>query len=535
MLYFAPWKTALIGITVLLGLVFVLPNALDRSTLENWPGFLPNKQINLGLDLQGGSHLLLEVEVDAVVLERREAIIDDVRDALRAAKVGYRNLGLNDTGVEVTIREGEDYEVGLAALKGLSQPLGGYLMASGVGRDLAIEELDNRRVSLSLTPEAIEKMGQLAVQQSIEIVRRRIDELGTREPTIQRQGSDRILVQLPGVDDPDRIKSLLGKTAKLAFRMVNESYTPQDIAAGKVRGRTEVLPDDENQDFNWAIYKRVIVSGESLVDAQPGVDSQTNEPVVNFRFDSAGARRFGDATRKNVGKPFAIVLDGRVISAPVIREPILGGTGQISGSFTFESANDLAVLLRAGALPAPLTILEERTVGPDLGADSIAAGKIACLIAFLGVMVYMGLAYGPFGLFANGALIINLAMLGGVLSLFQATLTLPGIAGIVLTIGMAVDANVLIFERIREELANGKSPLNAVDAGYSRALGTILDANITTFIAAAILFAIGSGPIKGFSVTLAIGIATSVFTAFTLTRLLVASWLKARRPAQLVV
>lgn len=535
MLHFSPWKITLICLAAFIGVVLALPNAFDRESVANWPSFLPSQQINLGLDLQGGSHLLLEVEVEAVVAERREATIDDIRDVLRGDKIGYRDLGLRDGGVSVTIREGEDFDVALRALQGLSQPIAASLMAGGTARDLEVEDMGNRRVHLTLTEEAVEQMGRSAVQQSIEIVRRRIDEMGTREPTIQRQGDDRILVQLPGVDDPDRIKALLGKTAKLAFRMVDENYSPQDIDAGRVRGRTEVVPDDENPNQKWAVFKRIMVSGESLVDAQPGVDSQTNEPVVNFRFDSAGARRFGDATRKNVGKPFAIVLDGRVISAPVIREPILGGTGQISGSFTFETANDLSVLLRAGALPAPLTILEERTVGPDLGADSIAAGKIACIIAFIGVMIYMGLAYGPFGLFANAALIINVLMLMGVLSFFQATLTLPGIAGIVLTIGMAVDANVLIFERIREELANGKSPLNAVDAGYARALGTILDANITTFIAAAILFAMGSGPIKGFSVTLAIGIMTSVFTAFTLTRFIIASWLKARRPAQLVV
>ncbi len=535
MLYFPPWKIAVICLTALFGIILAVPNLFDRASLATWPGFMPVQQINLGLDLQGGSHLLLEVQVDAVVVERREAMIDDVRDALRSEKIGYRDLGLHTDGVSVTIREGEDFDTALRALKKLSQPISASLLAGGTARDLKVEEVGDRRVHLSLTEEAVEQMSRSAVQQSIEIVRRRIDEMGTREPTIQRQGDDRILVQLPGVDDPDRIKALLGKTAKLAFRMVNESYSQQDIAAGRVRGRTEVVQDDENPNQQWAVFKRVMVSGESLVDAQPGVDSQTNEPVVSFRFDSAGARRFGDATRKNVGKPFAIVLDGKVISAPVIREPILGGTGQISGSFTFETANDLAVLLRAGALPAPLTVLEERSVGPDLGADSIAAGSIACIIAFAAVMVYMALAYGPFGIFANAALIINVMMLMGVLSLFQATLTLPGIAGIVLTIGMAVDANVLIFERIREELANGKSPLNAVSNGYERALGTILDANITTFIAAGILFAMGSGPIKGFSVTLAIGVATSVFTAFVLTRLIIANWLKARRPAQLVV
>ncbi|MCS5605433.1 MAG: protein translocase subunit SecD, partial [Alphaproteobacteria bacterium] len=389
------------------------------------------------------------------------------------------------------------------------------------------------------TEEAIRERRRSAIEQSIEIVRRRIDELGTREPTIQRQGQDRILVQVPGLQDPERLKSILGKTAKMVFRLVDLTTSPAEILAG---GRTppgsELLESDErNPDGTpmdmYVVRKRVMVSGDTLVDS--AATFQDNMPVVSFRFDSVGAKRFGDATKKNVGKPFAIVLDKRVISAPVIREAIMGGTGIISGNFTVQEVQDLALLLRAGALPAPLKILEERTVGPSLGADSVAAGKIACVIAFIAVMVFMVLSYGLFGLAADIALLINLFLILGTLSILQATLTLPGIAGIVLTIGMAVDANVLVFERIREEIRTGKTPFAAMEAGYQRALGTILDANITTLIAAVILFAMGSGPIKGFAVTLGIGILTSVFTAVVVTRMMLVFWLRRTRPAALPI
>ncbi|MDH5189533.1 MAG: protein translocase subunit SecD, partial [Rhodospirillaceae bacterium] len=371
----------------------------------------------------------------------------------------------------------------------------------------------------------------------VEIVRRRIDETGVREPTIVRQGEERILVQLPGIDDPERVKRLLGKTAKLTFHLVAPNSSDA-ILSGRVPPGTRLLPSVTNvpgQQNKYLIKKRVMVSGDTLIDATPGFDSRNNEPVVNFRFDSAGAKRFGDVTVKNVGNPFAIVLDGKVISAPVIREPILGGAGQISGNFSTEEAKDLSLLLRAGALPAPLTVLEERSVGPGLGADSIASGKVASIVGLMFVIVFMALYYGRFGLMADAALIMNIILIIGALSALQATLTLPGIAGIVLTIGMAVDANVLIFERIREEIKNGRTVISAIESGYARAITTIIDANVTTLIAALLLYQFGSGPVRGFAVTLAVGIATSMFTAIWLTRLIVIAWLRRTRPQTLEI
>jgi preprotein translocase subunit SecD len=347
---------------------------------------------------------------------------------------------------------------------------------------------------------------------------------------IQRQGSDRVLVQMPGLQDPTRLKELLGKTAKLDFHLVDQSMTVEQAKQTRPPPDSEILPGTKGEQQSYLIEKRVMVSGADLTDAQAGFDQRTNEPIVSFKFNTSGARKFAQVTQENVGKPFAIVLDNEVISAPVIREPILGGSGQISGNFTVQSANDLAILLRAGALPAPLTIIEERTVGPGLGQDSIEKGKLSSYVGAAMVIIFMLVTYGLFGLFANIAVAINVAMIFGVLSLLNATLTLPGIAGIVLTVGIAVDSNVLIYERIREEVRHGRSPINAIDAGFSRALATILDSNITTFIAAAVLFYIGTGPVRGFAVTLGIGIITTVFTAFTLTRLIVATWVRWRRP-----
>lgn len=530
MLYFAKWKVALITVTVLAGILFALPNFLTKDQRDSLPGFMPSKQVNLGLDLQGGSHLLLEVEVNAVVTERLESLRGDVRPLLFSKENRIRHqVGIVGNTVSIRLVDAADMDKAMAALKPLGNQLSGGLFGGGVGTpDVIIEQSGDDIITMQYSEAAIDQMVSSAVSQSIEIVRRRVDEFGTNEPTIQRQGSDRILVQLPGVENPDRVKELIGKTAKLSFRMVDHTVSTADKRAGRVRSTVDILPDDADPNITYAVKRQVLVAGENLTDAQPGFD-QNGRPAVHFRFDTAGAARFGRATKENVGRPFAIVLDNKVISAPVIQEPILGGSGQITGNFTVEGANDLAVVLRAGALPAPLTILEERTVGPDLGADSIEAGKIASIIAFIAVIVFMALYYGMVGVFANVALICNVTLIFGALSMLQGTLTLPGIAGIVLTIGMAVDANVLIFERIREELKNGKTSLNAIETGYSRALGTILDANITTFIAAAILFAIGSGPVKGFAITLAIGILTSVFTAFTLTRLFISTWMKRRK------
>lgn len=531
MLYFARWKVTLIIAVCVLGFLFTAPNFIPKEDLADAPGWLPSNQVNLGLDLQGGSHLLLQVDVETVLTERLEALEDDVRQTLRDERIGYTGLGNNDTSVSVRIRDASQVEQAMGVLRDLSTPVTTNVFAAVPERDLAFEE-SGGRITITLTEAARIQRLQSAVEQSIEIIRRRIDELGTTEPVIQRQGEDRILVQVPGLDDPERLKDLLGRTAKLNFHLVDTSTTVQDAIQNRPPAGSQVLPLTDGSGGAVLIRRRAMVSGESLVDAQPGFDQRTNEPIVSFRFDASGAKRFADVTQANVGRPFAIVLDNEVISAPVIREPILGGQGQISGGFTVQQANDLAILLRAGALPAPLNILEERTVGPGLGADSVRAGEIAALIGFAAVIVFIFAVYGLFGAFANAALIINVALIFGVLSLLQATLTLPGIAGIVLTIGMAVDANVLIFERIKEEAASGKTPINAIDVGYTRAFGTILDANITTFIAAAILFQMGSGPVRGFAVTLAIGIITSVFTAFTVTRLMVAWWLRSRRPAE---
>ncbi|MBT5190882.1 MAG: protein translocase subunit SecD [Rhodospirillaceae bacterium] len=539
MLYFAPWKIVLVAVLCLAGVVFTIPNFLSEKIAGGLPDWLPHKQVNLGLDLQGGSHLLLEVEAGVVIQERLNALVDSVRPALRGKRIGYRDLGLRDNAVTVSIRKPEQLDLAVAEIKKLSVPVQGGVSGMPGARDIEVSVVNGNQISVVLTEEAIKERRRSAIEQSIEIVRRRIDELGTREPTIQRQGDDRILVQVPGLQDPERLKSILGKTAKMVFRLVDLTTSPAEIMAG---GRTppgsELLESDErNPDGSpanmYVVRKRVMVSGDTLVDS--AATFQDNMPVVSFRFDSVGAKRFGEATAKNVRKPFAIVLDKRVISAPVIREPILGGTGIISGNFSVQEVQDLSLLLRAGALPAPLKILEERTVGPALGADSVAAGKIACIIAFVAVMVFMVLSYGLFGLVADLALVINLFLIMGALSILQATLTLPGIAGIVLTIGMAVDANVLVFERIREEIRTGKTPFAAMEAGYQRAIGTIFDANLTTLIAAVILFAMGSGPIKGFAVTLGIGIITSVFTAVVVTRLMLVFWLRRTRPAALPI
>jgi preprotein translocase subunit SecD len=538
MLQFQPWKIILVAAVCVVGLALALPNLASRESAEALPDWLPNQQISLGLDLQGGSHLLLEVDTDAVIRERLEDIVQSVRSSLREARIGYTGLGIAGGRVQVRVRKPDEQARAIEILDELSTPLQPSIFGGGGGVDILIEGGDDGAITLALTEQAIADRKKSAVTQSIEIVRRRIDETGTREPSIQRQGDERILIQLPGVDDPDRIKRLLGKTAKMVFRLVDTNTSPAEAARGRVPPGSELLTSDTatdstGQPLQFVVRKRVMVSGENLVDAQPTY--QDGQPVVSFRFDSVGAKRFGDATRKNVGRPFAVVLDGKVISAPVIREAILGGSGVISGGFSVQEVNDLALLLRAGALPAPLKILEERTVGPSLGKDSVEAGKIASALGFVLVIVFMFMSYGLFGLAANAALLTNLMLIAGALSALQATLTLPGIAGIVLTIGMAVDANVLVFERIREEIRVGKTPFAAVDAGYKRALTTIIDANVTTLIAAVLLFQFGSGPVKGFAVTLAIGIATSMFTAMMLSRLLIVLWLRRTRPTALPI
>jgi len=525
MLFFSRWKAVAIVLTALIVCLFALPNFFSENTIRKWPSWAQRHMV-LGLDLQGGSSLLLEVDTAAVRKERLQGLADDVLRVLRQNKIPFTGRAIRGNSVEVHVTRDSDLENALSKLRELSQPLTGFAGTSGQ-RSLDVTESAGL-ITLTPSDAGLTERIRQAVDQSIQIIERRVNELGLVEPTIQRQGTSRILVQVPGLQDPSRLKEILGKTAKLDFRMVDESMSVEQALASHPPADSEILEGEGGE--KYLIEKRVLVSGADLVDAQPGFDQRSSEPVVNFRFNSTGARKFAEATQQNVGKPFAIVLDNKVISAPVIREPILGGSGQISGHFTVQSANDLAILLRAGALPAPLTVIEERTVGPGLGQDSINAGEHAAYVGAALVVVFMLVTYGLFGLFANIAVAINVAMIFGLLSLLGATLTLPGIAGIVLTVGIAVDSNVLIYERIREEVRAGRTAISAIDAGFSRALATILDSNITTFIAAAVLFYIGTGPVRGFAVTLGIGILTSLFTAFTLTRLIVAYWVRLWRP-----
>jgi len=528
MLYFTRWKALAIILTALVVCLCAVPNFFPEATVKGWPAWAQRRLV-LGLDLQGGSYLLLEVDSNYVKKEKLDQIRDDVRRTLRDAKIGYTGLAVRNDAVEVRISRDTDAPNALAKLRELSQPLGGLLGSSGQ-RSVEVSDAGSGLIRITVPQAAITERIRQTIEQSIQIVERRVNEIGTVEPLIQRQGTDRILVQVPGLQDPTRLKELLGRTAKMEFRMVDPTVPPDQAQQGRVPPDSELLMSSTSPKIPYVIKKQVLVSGGDLTDAQPGFDQRSGEPIVSFRFNTSGSRKFAQATSENVGQPFAIVLDNEVISAPVIREPITGGSGQISGSFTVQQANDLAILLRAGALPAPLTVIEERTVGPGLGQDSIEKGELAAYVGSIMVIVFMLVTYRLFGVFANVAVAINVAMIFGVLSLLNATLTLPGIAGIVLTVGIAVDSNVLIYERIREELRGGRNAISAIDAGFKRALSTILDSNITTFIAAAVLFYIGTGPVRGFAVTLGIGIITTVFTAFTLTRLIVAWWVRWKRP-----
>jgi preprotein translocase subunit SecD len=528
MLYFTRWKALAIILTALVVCLCAVPNFFPEAQVKSWPAWAQRRLV-LGLDLQGGSYLLLEVDSNYVKKEKLDQIRDDARRALRDAKIGYTGLNVRNDAVEVRISKDADVPTALSKVRELSQPLGGLLGSSGQ-RSLEVSDAGGGLIRLTVPQAAITERIRQTIEQSIQIVERRVNQLGTVEPVIQRQGTDRILVQVPGLQDPTRLKELLGKTAKMEFRMVDTTVPPDQAQQGRVPPDSEVLMSSTSPKIPYVIKKQVLVSGGDLTDAQPGFDQRTGEPIVSFRFNTSGSRKFAQATSENVGQPFAIVLDNEVISAPVIREPITGGSGQISGNFTVQAANDLAILLRAGALPAPLTVIEERTVGPGLGQDSIEKGELAAYVGSIMVIVFMLVTYRLFGVFANIAVAINVAMIFGLLSLLNATLTLPGIAGIVLTVGIAVDSNVLIYERIREELRGGRNAISAIDAGFKRALSTILDSNITTFIAAAVLFYIGTGPVRGFAVTLGIGIITTVFTAFTLTRLIVAGWVRWKRP-----
>jgi protein-export membrane protein SecD len=517
MLDFPTWKKILVGIICSVALFLALPNFLPKDWMED------NARVNLGLDLRGGSYLLLEVDFNTYLKEQLQSIVEEARGVLRKERIGYRGLGVRSGQVSLSLRD-------------LTQKDKAEELLRGISRDLIVGIDDSGQIALSYREQAVKTMQKNVINQSIEIVRRRVDETGTREPIIQRQGNSRILLQVPGLQDPEQLKRLLGQTAKMTFHLMdpNNPFPVEKIAPPP---GTELLKGDEAEDPTgknyYLIKKRVVLSGDLLVDSRATFNN--GRPVVSFRFNNIGGRKFADITRNNTGKPFAIVLDGKVVSAPYIDEPILGGSGIIRGQFTAQKVQDLSLLLRAGALPAPLNIIEERTVGPSLGQDSINAGIKASALGVVLVILFMFLYYGLFGVFANIALMINMVLIIACLSLFQATLTLPGIAGIILTMGMAVDSNVLIFERIKEEIDVGRTPYAAIDHGFGQAFKTIIDSNITTLIATFLLFAYGSGPVKGFAVTLSIGIICSMFSAILLTRVMVITWLHKKKPSKLPI
>ena len=492
-------------ITTLLSIIVIF------FTISNFTEFedeFVNKKINLGLDLQGGSYLLLKIDNDPVIIKELQNKAISLRNDLKENNISVLNIRVTDDKkilLSINKKDADKLNQLFNDKNGIVNPY--FDQFKSFQFEIANQE---GNFEIFFSKYGLIQLKTSSLDQAIEIVRRRVDEVGTNEPNILKRGNDRILVELPGLDDPMRIKNLLGKTANLSFRFVTQTNE-------ETFGAEELEFEDGSEVVN--VSKRIIVSGENLIDAQPRMDNQTNETVVTFDFDRVGAKRFGRATTKGIGKRLAIVLDGKVISAPVIQEAIVAGSGQISGDFTFQSATDLALLLRSGALPAPLEIIEERTVGPGLGQDSIKSGLSALLIGFILVITFMLIKYRVFGIIANATLILNLFFLVGILTLFEATLTLPGIAGIILTVGMAVDANVLIFERIKEEIKNEKNQIIAFDAGYNKSRNAVLDANITTLIAAIILFFLGSGPIKGFAVTLGIGIFTTLFSVYFIARL----------------
>ncbi|QLF70302.1 protein translocase subunit SecDF [Peteryoungia desertarenae] len=533
MLYISRWKTLFIWLTVAFSVFVALPNAFTDEELAGLPTWFPQDKVTLGLDLQGGSHIMLKLERSDIVQERLETVVGDIRTTLRDAGIRYTGLSGAGQQVQVRITDPAQVDAAIEALSEITAPVSVGGLTGGTVNEVTLDRGSDGELRFILTDAGIDYRVSSAVTQSMEVVRRRVDELGTTEPLIQRQGEDRIIVQVPGLTDPQRLKALLNQTAKLSFHMVDQSMPVEEAISGRPPASSEVLYSSDDPAIPYLIERRALVSGENLVDAQAAFDQRTSEPVVTFRFDSRGAQRFAQATQQNVGRPFAIVLDQQVISAPVIREPIVGGSGQISGNFSVEGANDLAVLLRAGALPATLTVVEERTVGPGLGADSIRAGVVASIIGAIAVVLFMLAFYGTFGVMANIALAANVTMILAALTTIGSTLTLPGIAGIVLTMGMAVDSNVLIYERIREEAKSGRPLIQAIDIGFKKAFATIIDANLTTLIAAVVLFFLGSGPVRGFAVTLTVGIVTTIFTAFFLTHWLMATWYRWKRPKHL--
>ncbi len=526
MLYFSRWKIIAIIATVLAGLIFSLPNFVSKESLASWPSFMPKKQLPLGLDLRGGAHLLLAMDPEEIKKDWLSNLRDASRKSLRDAKIGYAGLGVQGPALQIKLSKPEDKDTALKELRKLIQPIGNAILGTGSNDIDVTEGTEAGTILIKPTDQGVLERISQASASSIETINRRVNNLGTSESTIVRQGANRILIQFPGLQDTKELKRLIGETAKLTFHEVHPSTTAEDAKLTSAPAGFKVFPGDVSEGGDYLLRDSPVVQGEDLADAQAGFDQQNGQPVINFRFNQSGARKFGAFTKENVGRPFAIVLDGKVLSAPIIREAILSGSGQISGSYTVESASTLAVQLKSGALPTKLTIVEERTVGPSLGADSIDAGRRAGLIGLAATAILTTLAYGTFGIYAVVGLLVHGLLILALMTAIGTTLTLPGIAGFVLTIGMAVDANVLIYERIREELRAGKGTIAAIDAGFTRAFVTIADSQLTTLAAAVIMFWLGSGPIRGFAVTLSLGILTSIFAAVTITRLLVSLWLK---------
>jgi protein-export membrane protein SecD len=528
MLHFSTWKQVAIILTCLLGVLFVVPNFFSKETVASWPGWVPKTQLTLGLDLRGGAHLLLSMESAEVRKDWLETLRDDARKRLRDAKIGFSGLGIANNAVQVRLAKVEDADAAMKELRNLIQQTGNLILGTTV-TDLTVTKGDAGQIIIAPTDAGLQHRISAAISAAIETVRRRVDAMGTTEPTIVRQGASRILVQVPGLQDTAQLKELIGKTARLSFHEVHPQISVAEARQTRVPPGFKIYPSGASDEEPQLLRETPVVRGDELVDSQPAFDQRTNEPIITFRFNNSGARKFGSFTRDNVGRPFAIVLDDQVISAPVIRDAILGGSGQISGSFTVETANQLAIQLRSGALPAKLTIVEERTVGPSLGADSVEAGKLAGIIGAIATVLLTVLAYGTFGIFAVVGLCVHGVLTVAFMGIAGSALTLPGIAGLVLGVAMAVDANVLVFERIREEIRIGKTPISAIDAGFTRAFVTIADSQLTTLACALVMFWLGSGPIRGFAVTLTIGICTSIFSAVTVVRLLIYYWLNSVR------
>jgi len=529
---FPRWRVIMLYVILIFGVVMAIPSLLPSDMRAKLPSFYPQETINLGLDLAGGSHILLEADPEEVAALRLETMEDSVRAVMRRAnpKIDIEQVSRSDGSLSFSLPDISQVDAAREAILPL-------IANSTGGRDWDFQVNDGNRVILSPTDDSIENAMTQAMDTAKDVIDRRINALGTLEPTIIRQGDNRIVVQVPGLDDPEALKELIGKTAKLEFKLVDDNADPDLTAEGKARVGSQILPYPDNPSgIPYMPVRRLGgISGDKLTEASQTFDPDSNEPAVSITFDSEGGQKFARMTQQHTGKLFAIILDGQIISAPVIREPILGGTSQISGSFTVESANQLAIALRSGALPVDLKVVEERSVGPDLGAESIRLGSIAAIIGTITVLTFMIITYGRFGFYANMALILNVLLILAVMATANATLTLPGIAGFVLTVGAAVDANVLINERIREERRRGRKIIQAIEVGYKEASRAIYDANITNVIAAVLLFAFGSGPIRGFAVVLMIGIVTSVFTAVVITRMWVVGWLKRKRPQELVI